>query len=218
MPQGLRKRIFFSALVVLAACSSAVRAQVPTGTILGAVKDPQELAIAGATVTLTNQDTLITRSTKTSKTGLFEFTQLAVGVYRVEVSDVGFKTGIVTAIKLDASTEYTVPPIALEIGTVTDTVTVEAAAETVRTAGAEITDTVEQNQIEELPLLDRNSLALVDLEAGVSNNGRSDQVIDGQRQSFTNITLDGINIQDNFIRTAASTFYTPNRAADQPNG
>ena len=115
-----------------------------------------------------------------------------------------------TDIKLDASTEYSVPPIVLALGAVTDTVTVEAGANLVRTAGAEITDTVEREQIEQLPILDRNPINLLNLQAGVSQNNRSGEtVINGQRQSFSNMTLDGINIQDNYIRTE-SLDYTPN--------
>ena len=97
----------------------------------------------------------------------------------------------------------------LEVGAVTETVTVEGGANLVRTAGAELTDTVEREQIEQLPILDRNPLNLLNLQAGVSQNGRSETVINGQRQSFSNMTLDGINIQDNYVRTE-SLDYTPN--------
>src|SRR4029077_9792540 len=131
------------------------------------------------------------------------------GLYKIEVSKTGFKNSVVTSIKLDASTEYSVPPILLALGAVTDTITVEAGANLVRTAGAELTDTVEMEQIADLPILDRDPINLLGLQAGVSQNHRSETVINGQRQSFSSITLDGINIQDNYIRTA-SLDYTPN--------
>src|SRR6185437_1113352 len=161
---------------------------------------------------LTNQGTSRAKSDVTSSHGAFQFTHLNVGLYTVEVSKPGFKNAVVTDIKLDASTEYSVPPITMELGAVTDTITVEAGANMVRTAGAELTDTVEKVQIQEMPILDRNPLQLLSLQAGVSQARRSTgtaTTINGQRQSFSSITLDGINIQDNYVRSE-SLDYTPN--------
>src|SRR5205807_4516789 len=98
---------------------------------------------------------------------------------------------------------YSVPAITLEVGATTELVTVEAGAEIVNTTSAEITSTTEKKQIEDLPILDRNSLAIVRLQAGVANRGPggiAETTINGQRSSFSSMTLDGINIQDNFIR------------------
>jgi hypothetical protein len=203
-------RISLYVLLALCAASLDAFAQVPTGTILGTVKDAQDLSIAGAMVTLTNQGTTSTQTDTTSSRGGFQFTHLNAGFYRVEISNPGFKNSVVTGIKLDASTEYSLPPIALALGAVTDTVTVEAGAIQVRTAGAEITDTVEREQIDQLPILDRDPINLLKLQAGVTQNNRSGEtVINGQRQSFSSMTLDGINIQDNYIRSD-SLDYTPN--------
>jgi len=69
------------------------------------------------------------------------------------------------------------PRLQLEIGAVTDTVTIEADANLVRTAGAELTDTVERTQIEELPILDRNPMNLLELQAGVSQNRHASGVL-----------------------------------------
>jgi len=207
----LRRKWRMSLLVLLAFGLSGTRvlAQVPTGTIEGTVKDSQGLSIAGATVILTNEGTAKAQTDTTSSRGAFQFTYLNVGVFKVEISKAGFKTSVVNGIKLDTATEYSVPPVTLEIGAVSDTITIEADADLVRTAGAELTDTVEGKQIEQLPILDRNPMGLLSLQAGVSQNRRAGTVINGQRQSFSNITLDGINIQDNYIRSA-SLDYTPN--------
>jgi len=200
-------------LLLLGVAGLDAFAQVPTGTIAGTVKDSQGFSIPGATVLLTNEGTARTQAATTSSRGAFQFTHINFGVYKVEVSKAGFKISVVDKIKLDASTEYSVPPITLEIGAVTDTVTIEADANLVRTAGAELTDTVERTQIEELPILDRNPMNLLELQAGVSQNRHASgvfvTVINGQRQSFSNFTLDGINIQDNYVRSA-SLDYTPN--------
>jgi Carboxypeptidase regulatory-like domain len=203
------KTVFLCVLLVLCTAIANLFAQVPTGTILGTVEDAQGLSISGAMITLTNQGTEETQADTSSSLGAFQFTQLNSGLYQIEVSKPGFKNSVVQGIKLDASTEFSVPPILLALGAVTDTITVEAGANLVQTAGAEITDTVETQQIQELPILDRDPLNLLGLQAGVSQNRRSETVINGQRQSFSNITLDGINIQDNYIRSA-SLDYTPN--------
>ncbi len=210
MRAQLGRRITFFVLSILFVAGLNAFAQVPTGTVLGTVKDAQGLSVAGATVTLTNQGTANTQTETTSSHGAYQFTHLNAGFYRVEVSHPGFKNEVISNIKLDASTEYSVPPVTLEVGSVTDTLTVQADANLVRTAGAELTDTVERAQIDQLPILDRNPLNLLTLEAGVTKNTRSQTtVINGQRQSYSNVTLDGINIQDNYIRSA-SLDYTPN--------
>src|ERR1700680_2661758 len=204
------RSIFLLGLVLCGVAGMDAFAQVPTGMVAGTVKDSEGLSVPGAIVTLTNEGTARTETTRTSSRGGFQFTHINFGVYRIDVSKAGFKISVVNGIKLDASTEYSVPPITLEVGAVTDTVTIEADANLVRTAGAELTETVERKQIEDLPILDRNPMNLLSLQAGVSQNHRTFvTVINGQRQSFSNVTLDGINIQDNYIR-AASLDYTPN--------
>ena len=203
--------------VVLLACvglSAAAHGQAPTGAIVGTVIDQQGLPVEGATITLTNQETNYQYTTTTSSTGAYQFTRLDYGVYRVRVTAQGFREAVVENVKLDAATDYAVPPVKLEVGTLTESVTVEAGAELVNTTDAQVTSTVEKKQIEDLPILDRNPLNLLGIEAGVGSdpNGATNgnlEVIGGQRTSFTNMTLDGINIQDNFLRGNAVGF-TPN--------
>lgn len=199
-------------VLALLLATGGLRAQTPTGSIAGTVKDSQGLSVDGATVTLTNQQTNYDYSAVTSSNGGYQFPSLDYGLYKITVAKPGFRNGVVENIKLDTATAYSVPPITLEVGTATDSVVVEAGAETVNTTNAEVTGTTEKKQIEELPILDRNPLALLNLQAGVANSGPggvSETTINGQRSSFSNMTLDGINIQDNFIRENALDF-SPN--------
>ncbi len=69
----------------------------------------------------------------------------------------------------------------------------------------EVSTTITMDQIRRLPSLDRSPLALVRTQAGVTN-GRANTIINGQRTSFSNVTLDGVNIQDNFLRDNALDF------------
>ncbi len=200
------------AAALLAVCATAAMAQVPTGSVTGTVEDSQGLPVENVTVTLTNQETNATLTSVTGTSGGYQFEHIDYGLYRVSASKTGFKLGEVTGIKLDASTVYSVKPITMEVGTNAETVVVEGGAELVNTTSAEVTGTVEKKQIDDLPILDRNPLALLSLQAGVANSGpggSAETTINGQRSSFSNVTLDGINIQDNFIRENALDF-TPN--------
>jgi hypothetical protein len=180
-----------------------VFAQTPTGSVKGTAVDQQGLPIAGANVTLTNEGTNYTYTSVTGSNGGYQFLRIDYGTYTVAVSKEGFRKAVVSHVPLDAATEYTVPPIQLEVGAATESITVEAAPQTVNTMNAEMTGTTEKKQIDDLPILDRNPLALLGLQAGVANSGpggTAETTINGQRSTFSNLTLDGINIQDNFIR------------------
>ncbi|MGH9729368.1 MAG: carboxypeptidase regulatory-like domain-containing protein, partial [Candidatus Acidiferrales bacterium] len=199
------------ALLMLAFGAISVSAQVPTGSIVGTVVDAQKATVAGADVTITSLDTGSKYSTSTASNGGYSVSSLNFGLYRVDVSKDGFKAASVTNLKLDASTTLSVPPIVLEVGSRTETVTVEASAsEEVQTTDASVGNQIDKQQLDDLPVNSRQPLALIQTEPGVAMNGKTDTVIDGQRSAFTSVTLDGINIQDNFIRTN-DTDFTPNQ-------
>jgi hypothetical protein len=210
------KSVYFLAILiglVLGAGGDLAMAQVPTGSIVGTVVDPQGLPVENAEVTLTNQGTNYVYHAVTGSNGGYQFRSIGDGMYLASAAKEGFKNGAIQNIKLDASTEYSVPPIKLEVGTKTETVTVEGGAEVVNTTNAEQTGTVEKQQIDDLPILDRNPLNLLSLQPGVANSGPNGSMvttINGQRSSFSTLTLDGINIQDNFIRENTLDF-SPNQ-------
>src|ERR1700676_4197875 len=97
----------FLGVLVFSAGQSA-SAQTPTGSVVGTVKDSQGLAIQGADVTLTNEQTNYLYHSSTSGSGAYEFLSLDYGIYGVSVTREGFKSGVVQHIKLDASTQYSV--------------------------------------------------------------------------------------------------------------
>jgi hypothetical protein len=127
----------------------------------------------------------------------------------VTVSAPGFRKHTDRNVVLTAGIETAMPAIKLEVGSVTDTVEVTDTATIVQTTNAEVALNMSRTQIKDLPMLNRSPQSLVTALAGVSNGRSGDSVINGQRTSFTNVTLDGINIQDNFIRTNATDF-SPN--------
>jgi hypothetical protein len=195
--------------LICAMLGASAFGQSPTASIIGTVLDPQGLPVEGAKVTLTNQGTTYSYTTTTSSTGGYQFLRIDSAVYSVTVTTDSFRIAVVQNIKLDAATDYSVPPIKLEVGPTKETITVEAGEEVVNTTDTEVSSTVEKKQIDDLPVLNRNPLGLLELEPGVNQNNGLSTTIGGQRDTYSNVTLDGINIQDNFIRQGVLD-YTPN--------
>ncbi len=179
-------------------------AQSNAGRIIGTVSDASGV-IAGATVLITDNQTKRDRTVVTTGDGTFTVPQLEFGTYTVKVTSTGRKGYIANDVKIDAGREYSIN-IMLEVGDVNAEVTVTAGADLLNSSNGELSNTVSTRQIEELPLNGRNPLSLITLQAGTAANGSQGTSINGQRPSAPNITLDGLNIQDNFIRANASSF------------
>lgn len=203
------KRFVFS---VLALClfAAAALAQTNTGSLTGTVSDPSGV-IQGATVVVHDDKTGSEKTVVTNDVGSFSLSQLEVGLYTVKITAPGHKTFTATALKIDVAVTYTLNAT-LEVGNISENVTVVAGADIINSTDAQLSNTVSQRQILELPLNGRNPLSLILLQPGTSSNGNNSTTINGQRPSFTNITRDGVNVQDNFIRTNAVDFIP-----DRPN-
>ncbi len=181
------------ALLVIAICALSVFGQASTSSIRGVVKDPQGNVVPGATVKLLNPATNNTRTTTSTGDGVFTFEQVAVGDYRVEVEAKGFKKGVVTDVHALVS-KATPIDVQLEIGNVSETVVVISGAGEVllnRDDGTLGNNFVNQ-QITQLPLEARNVLSLVTLQPGVTPQG----YVTGARSDQSNITLDGVDINE----------------------
>ncbi len=202
--------IFCLLLIFTASVLTAV-AQAPAGSLTGTIVDAGNAAVAGATVEITDNGTNRTRTVESNAQGTFTVPQLEFGSYTVKVTAAGFKTYTATDVKIDVGKEYSLA-VVLEPGGVQESVTVVAGADVINSTSGELNTTVGQRQIRELPLNGRDPLALISLQPGTSSNGATNTTINGQQSSFTNITRDGINIQDNFIRANATDF-----VPDRPN-
>ncbi|QQS40832.1 MAG: TonB-dependent receptor [Acidobacteriota bacterium] len=190
------RRVIFATLTIGIFAVLAV-AQTTTGRLSGNVSGPDGL-LPGATVTITDNQTGRELTTTSNESGAYLFERIPFGVYTLRVSSDGFKTYVANNVRVDANTEYTLNPT-LELGDVSVEVTVEAGAELVNASNAELSTTVDKKQILDLPIDGRNPLSLLSLQAGV--NATAGNHVNGQRTSSTNFTRDGINVQDNFIRT-----------------
>lgn len=201
---------FILAVLTICLFAASAFAQSNQGSLVGTVVDQQGAVVSGATVVVTDNGTGKERTTETSGDGTFILPQLEVGIYTVKITATGFKSYTATQLKIDVAKAYSLNA-ALEPGGVSENVTVVAGADIINSADAQLSTTVSQRQIIELPLNGRNPLTLILLQAGTSSNSAQNTTINGQRSSFTNITRDGINVQDNFIRANAVDFI-PDRA------
>jgi hypothetical protein len=196
----------------------AALAQNTLGKISGVVRDQTGAVISGATATLTNEGTNQQIQSVTSNSeGVFQFFQLSPASYSIKIEAAGFKTATYTDVKVDPGQEYSLPA-QLEVGQTSEVVQVSVGSDLVNTSNPEISNTVIRRQIVDLPLNGRNPIELIRLQAGVVGlPTRTNTTINGGRPTWTQLTQDGINIQDNFIRTNSLDF-VPNRPTSDTIG
>ena len=195
-----------SSIMAFAALSVIAYGQGANSSLSGTVSDPNGGVIAGANVTVKNAATGEEYKAVTANNGTFAVATLAAGTYTVTVSASGFKQAVVTDVKLDAGVPGAVK-VPLEIGAATETVTIQGGGEVVQTQSANIATTLQVTQIASLPLVSRNPLNFVVLLPGVNTTTTNrNSTINGLPQSSIDITLDGINIQDNFNKTTDGFF------------
>lgn len=169
-----------------------------TGSIFGTVTDEREGVLPGVTVTATNTLTNESRTVETNDVGIYNFPNLSVGVYRVQVELPGFKTGIREGIALSLNRRARVD-VRLQVGEIVQTVSVAADAPLVETATNEMGTLVDQRRVAQLPLNGRNTLSLVSLIPGAQQlEFRTEQgfnvnkvAFNGTRPELSNWLLDG---------------------------
>jgi hypothetical protein len=177
-----------------------------TSTISGVVVDSDGGVVPGAEVVAKHTATAATQSATTNAEGAFSFPGLNIGTYTVTVTLQGFKTVVVKDVVLTSSAPANVRAV-LEIGGLSEQVVVSSSSEIVQTQSATITSTINTNQITKLPLTSRSAMDFVNFLPGVSTpGGNRDATINGLPQGVINITLDGINIQDNTNRSTDGFF------------
>jgi hypothetical protein len=175
----------------------------------GTVVDPQGAPIPGASVQVKDENSGNTFESVTNGQGNFTIPALPAGTYTVTVSLSGFKKAVLRGNKLLSATPLDVR-VKLDVGGLEETILVEGGVALVQTQSAAITQTVEVNQIATLPVPSRSALDFLTLSAGVQTPGGTansrNSMISGLDQSAINITIDGMSIQDNFLKTTDGFF------------
>src|ERR1051326_2185948 len=195
--------LLLSVLVLLGMCSVAISQTVST-RVSGVVKDTAGATVPGAKVTLIDTSTKDQKTATTSDEGTFQIADVRVGTYVVTVEATGFKKLQVNNIEAHVDIPVVLNGLVLEPGGVAETVAVTAgeAQSLIRSEDAKLSTTIDVKQVQDLPLNGRNPINLAGGMAGVNTNTNIRQsAINGLRGSFSNITWDGIEINDNLVRT-----------------
>ncbi|MCI0390572.1 MAG: carboxypeptidase-like regulatory domain-containing protein [Acidobacteria bacterium] len=177
-----------------------------SSSISGAVLDPNGEVVSGATVVVKNAATGAEFRAISSGSGGYTVPSLGSGTYLVTVSATGFKQAVVRDVKLDAGVPATVN-VTLEVGAASESVVVQGGGEVLQTQSATVATTLVANQVLHLPLVSRNALDFIVLLPGANTptTARASS-INGLPDHALNITIDGINTQDNFNKSGDGFF------------
>jgi hypothetical protein len=194
------KHFLFKCMVMLVVFTVGAYAQV-SGSLTGAVKDPSGAVVPDATVKVFisggNEPVL---SGTTNEVGLFNFSAVRPETYDLAIEAKGFAKARIAGIRVAPLREYSVGDIKLQIAKTDQTVVISVDLVPTIPTSSEISTTITAEQVQNLPVLGRQVSNLFATLPGVSS-GSNTTSVNGLRSSYTNLTLDGINIQDNFIRT-----------------
>ncbi len=203
---------FCTTLLVLA---SAALAQVSTaGRMTGTVTDSTGAVVPNVTVTAKNDQTQQSIVVTTNNEGGWTMPSVSTGTYTITLTAQGFKTTVVKDINVDVGQPTTVNA-SLEVGGVGDQVVVTGGGEVLQTQSATISSTITGRQISELPFSTRDAMQLVLVLPGTQTPGtpRSSS-INGLPKGSLNITIDGINVQDNLLKSSDGFFTATQAKAD----
>ena len=177
-----------------------------TSTLSGIAVDPSGGVIPGADVVVKHDATNVIQQAVSNSEGAFSFPGLNSGTYTVTISLTGFKTVVVSNVVLTSGAPASVRAV-LEVGGLSEQITVVSTSEIVQTQSPTVSQTINTNQITRLPLTSRSAMDFVNMLPGVSTPaGNRDATINGLPRGSINITLDGVNVQDNTLRSTDGFF------------
>jgi hypothetical protein len=183
-----------SVLAVVTFMTTSAAAQSTTGTILGKVTDSAGLVLPGATVTVTNTETGLTRTVVTDGEGSYIVSALPPGLHQVEVSLAGFRPFRQDPFRL-ATAQNARVDAQLGVGGLTESVEVVANAVRVDTTSSQVSTNIDPQRMSELPMINRSMLSMVELAPGITevtvpeaivNNDNSGSVVSGATGGRTN--------------------------------
>jgi hypothetical protein len=188
-----RRSIFNAGLVAtLSLLALSAPAQVTTGNVTGRVVDSQGSVIVGAQVTLISEVHGNRSATITANgSGDYVFPNVTADTYTIEVTAPAFKTSLTKGIVVTGGDRVGVPPITLQVGGTTETVSVTAEATLVQTQSGERSYAIESAQIDNLPIGHGNFMNAVAFTPGVNGTTRL-----GSPQDQNNIMMDGVSAMD----------------------
>jgi len=204
------QRFAIVSMVQLLVLASIALSQTSSSSLQGTVTDPSGGAIAGASVTISNSESKLERFMVTGPQGEYRFVALAPGTYTLAVTATGFARYRQTNLELLVNTPATAN-VLLKVGAATESVTVTSEAPILNLVDASLGNTFGETQVKELPLEGRNVPDLLSLQAGVAYTGNRSDIqdhgivenqdtrngaVNGARSDQSNITLDGVDVND----------------------
>ncbi|MFT4114874.1 carboxypeptidase regulatory-like domain-containing protein [Silvibacterium sp.] len=206
----LCRSLSFLLLVTLLLHVPFLLAQSTTGRILGRVLDPSGAVVPGATLTITNADSGLTQTVQSSKSGEYLFLSVPIGRYKLTAAGNGFRDFVVESInvQLNSTVSYDVK---LVVGSSTESIEVSAAPPLVDTTSTQLGAVVNSRAIENLPLNQRNTYQLLQLQPGVTGVSGSDLFygsdqagavsVNGGRGRSNNFSVNGGDGNDLFVNS-----------------
>jgi Carboxypeptidase regulatory-like domain len=204
------RRLFVAGFLVLAVSGLAAPAIFAQGgatsSLSGTVTDTSGGIVPGANVTVKNMATNAASEAVTNAEGQFTVPALNAGQYSVIVTLSGFKTVTVNDVVLNAGVPAGIT-VRMEVGGIEEQVVVTGGSEIVATQSSTVSTTLSSKQILSLPLTSRSALDFVVNLPGVNTPGTArNSTVNGLPQGSINMTLDGISIQDNYLKTSDGFF------------
>ncbi|MCI0485911.1 MAG: TonB-dependent receptor [Blastocatellia bacterium] len=202
-------------VVLLSLLTPAVPAQQGTsGRLTGTVIDSQGARVPDAQIVAKHDQTGAELKAKSNDEGSWSIPSVQYGTYTVTITATGFKSTIVKDVKVDTGTVQTVDA-ALEPGGATEEVVITGGGSVIQSESANVASTIVGRQIGELPWATRDAMQLILTLPGVQTPGTPrTSSVNGLPKGSLNITLDGANIQDNFLKSSDGFFTSTQAKSD----
>ena len=198
-------RLAVTILLILVALSFSALAQTATTSLRGTITDPNGALVTNAELTLSNTATGFSRTTKTAGDGVYQFLQVPPATYTLTVQAGGFATlkqdNVILQVNLPSTLD-----LSLQVKTSNEVIEVTGAAPLVNTTDASQGNVIDSAQIEALPSEGRDPVSILSLAPGVTFFGSTQQIdqsidsrggsVSGARSDQTNVTLDGLDNND----------------------
>ena len=193
----------FATLSLLLLLSLSVFGQGAEALLTGTVTDPNGAAVPGATVTAHHLATGVTTNSISNSAGTYFFPSLPPGEYRLTVEQTGFQKLVRSGVLLEVGARLSLN-LELTLGNTSETVEVKSGTADTQMGvlTSSVGNVITGKKILELPLVGRNAFDFIQLQAGVEGGGNN---FSGTRSASLNITLDGINTQDNYFNGLGAT-------------
>jgi hypothetical protein len=199
---------FLSVAAILFALSTPVLPQGSTGSVTGLLLDPSGAAVAEAKLILKSLATGEELRTPSTSGGVFSFPSVRIGTYSLEVEAVGFRRHVVPSVRVETAGATRVN-VSLQLGSVSESVSVDAAPPILQGESSSVSTTVNRNLLDKVPFqlsgTNRDVLSFMRLVPGVGGNvGNFNVIITGGRQHATEFLVDGVT--NNYRGGVASPF------------